>query len=78
MLPGEIRSVKAVLQDSVRYSGSQYSGQKKISKIYHHEPRYCKIKSSLFSLAESIPKENMLAFYKYSKKVKHKTYLTCR
>lgn len=28
MLPEEIRSVKAVVQESVRYSGTQYSGKK--------------------------------------------------
>lgn len=33
VLPGEIRSVKAVVQDSVRYSGTQYSEKKKSVKF---------------------------------------------
>lgn len=61
MLPREIRSINAVVQDSVNCCGNQHS-KKYINNTYHHEHGYCKRRVDLFSLTEPRPKAKCAFF----------------
>lgn len=61
MLPREIRSINAVVQDSVNCCGNQHS-KKYINNTYHHEHGYCKRRVDLFSLTEPRPKAKCASF----------------